>query len=79
MDHRVVNIADLRVRARRRLPRMVFDYVDGGAGDERTMREKCETQRGALLQVAQVWDSEVAVRRAGRACEITVGAGETGS
>ena len=34
---RVVNIADLRRRARRRLPRAVFDYVDGGAEDERTL------------------------------------------
>lgn len=33
-----VNIDDLRTRARRRLPRAVFDYVDGGAEDEVTMR-----------------------------------------
>ncbi|MEM9840399.1 MAG: alpha-hydroxy acid oxidase [Pseudomonadota bacterium] len=32
------NIADLREAARRRLPRMVFDYIDGGAEDERTLR-----------------------------------------
>ena len=32
-----VNIADLRAIARRRLPRFVFDYVDGGAEDERTL------------------------------------------
>jgi isopentenyl diphosphate isomerase/L-lactate dehydrogenase-like FMN-dependent dehydrogenase len=36
---RVVNIADLRTLARRRLPRVVFDYVDGGAEDEITLRE----------------------------------------
>lgn len=35
----VVNIADLRALARRRLPRVVFDYVDGGAEDEITLRE----------------------------------------
>ena len=35
----VVNIADLRNLARRRLPRVVFDYVDGGAEDEITLRE----------------------------------------
>jgi L-lactate dehydrogenase (cytochrome) len=35
---RVVNIADLRRLARRRLPRAVFDYIDGGADDERTLR-----------------------------------------
>jgi (S)-mandelate dehydrogenase len=32
-----VNIDDLRGIARRRLPRFVFDYVDGGAEDERTL------------------------------------------
>ena len=31
-------IADLRVAARRRLPRPVFDYVDGGAEDEITLK-----------------------------------------
>jgi len=35
----VVNIADLRAIAKRRLPRVVFDYIDGGAGTEWTMRE----------------------------------------
>jgi isopentenyl diphosphate isomerase/L-lactate dehydrogenase-like FMN-dependent dehydrogenase len=35
---RVVNIEDLRVLARRRLPRVVFDYLDGGAADEVTLR-----------------------------------------
>ena len=36
---RVVNIADLRRLANRRLPRAVFDYLDGGAEDEVTLRE----------------------------------------
>ena len=31
------NIAALRQEARRRLPRMVFDYIDGGADDEFTL------------------------------------------
>ena len=35
----VVSIADLRARAARRLPRVVFDYIDGGADAERTLRE----------------------------------------
>ena len=35
----VVNINDLRTLARRRLPRVVFDYLDGGAEDEITLRE----------------------------------------
>ncbi|MDA8077042.1 MAG: hypothetical protein M0Z40_17840 [Actinomycetota bacterium] len=29
---------DWRVAARRRLPRVVFDYVDGGAEEETTLR-----------------------------------------
>src|SRR5882672_7342737 len=38
---RVINIDDLRRLARRRLPRVVFDYVDGGAEGEVTLRENC--------------------------------------
>jgi len=38
---RAVNIADLRRLAKRRLPRVVFDYIDGGADDELTLRENC--------------------------------------
>ncbi|MGH9134838.1 MAG: alpha-hydroxy acid oxidase [Ilumatobacteraceae bacterium] len=34
---RAVTVDDLRKVARRRLPRGVFDYIDGGAEDERTM------------------------------------------
>ncbi len=37
-SHTPVSIADLRERARRRLPRMVFEYLDGGAEDEVTLR-----------------------------------------
>jgi isopentenyl diphosphate isomerase/L-lactate dehydrogenase-like FMN-dependent dehydrogenase len=35
---RVLNIADLRRAAERRLPRVVFDYVDGGADTESTLQ-----------------------------------------
>lgn len=35
---RAVNVEDLRRLARRRLPRVVFDYLDGGAEDEITLR-----------------------------------------
>jgi L-lactate dehydrogenase (cytochrome) len=35
----VINIDDLRREAKRRLPRMVFDYIDGGAEREMTLRE----------------------------------------
>lgn len=36
---RAVNIEDLRELARRRAPRIVFNYIDGGAEDEWTLRE----------------------------------------
>ena len=37
----VVNIEDLRRLAKRRLPRVVFEYLDGGAEDEISLRENC--------------------------------------
>lgn len=37
----IVNIDDLRKIAKRRLPRVVFDYLDGGADSEITLRENC--------------------------------------
>lgn len=36
------NIADLRNLASKRLPRLVFDYVDGGAQDETTLNRNVE-------------------------------------
>jgi isopentenyl diphosphate isomerase/L-lactate dehydrogenase-like FMN-dependent dehydrogenase len=38
---RLVSIADFRSLARRRLPKVVFDYLDGGAEGEVTLRENC--------------------------------------
>jgi isopentenyl diphosphate isomerase/L-lactate dehydrogenase-like FMN-dependent dehydrogenase len=38
---RVVCIEDFRPIARRRLPKAVFDYLDGGAEGEVTLRENC--------------------------------------
>ncbi len=34
-----VSVDDYRLRARRRLPRFLFDYIDGGANAERTMAQ----------------------------------------
>jgi len=39
--HKVVNIEDLRRAARRRLPRVVFDYIDGAADREITLHDNC--------------------------------------
>jgi L-lactate dehydrogenase (cytochrome) len=38
---RVINIADFRRLAKKRLPAVVFAYIDGGAEDEVTLRENC--------------------------------------
>ncbi len=38
---RIVNIEDLRKAAKRRLPRAVFDYIDGGADREITLDHNC--------------------------------------
>jgi len=38
----VVNIEDLRRLARRRLPKAVYDYLDGGAEGEVSLRENCK-------------------------------------
>ncbi|MGH9370694.1 MAG: alpha-hydroxy acid oxidase, partial [Vicinamibacterales bacterium] len=38
---RAITIDDLRRLARRRVPRVVFDYIDGGAEAEITLRENC--------------------------------------
>jgi isopentenyl diphosphate isomerase/L-lactate dehydrogenase-like FMN-dependent dehydrogenase len=39
---RAASIDDLRLRAKRRIPRFAFDLVDGGAEDERNMRRNSE-------------------------------------
>jgi L-lactate dehydrogenase (cytochrome) len=50
---RARNIADLRRMARERLPRMVFDYIDGGADDEVTLARSVSRFRDIEL----VWDA----------------------
>jgi L-lactate dehydrogenase (cytochrome) len=39
----VLNISDLRRLAERRLPRVVFDYIDGGADAEVTLADNCRS------------------------------------
>jgi isopentenyl diphosphate isomerase/L-lactate dehydrogenase-like FMN-dependent dehydrogenase len=39
---KAINIEDLRRLARRRLPRILFDWIDGGAGDETALRQSIE-------------------------------------
>ena len=57
---RAVNIADLRAMAARRLPRAIFDFFDGGAEDESTLRgnreafERVRLRPKVLVNVADV-------------------------
>ena len=46
----VVNIEDLRSLAQRRVPKSVFDYLDGGAEAEFTLRENCRAFRDVLFR-----------------------------
>jgi isopentenyl diphosphate isomerase/L-lactate dehydrogenase-like FMN-dependent dehydrogenase len=47
---KVVNIEDLRRLAHQRLPRAVFDYLDGGAEAEITLAENCRAFRDLLFR-----------------------------
>ena len=47
---RVVNIEDLRRLAQQRLPRPVFDYLDGGADGELTLAENCRVFRDVTFR-----------------------------
>ncbi len=40
---RVVNLQEMRLLARKRVPKAVFDYVDGGANDEISYQRSAET------------------------------------
>lgn len=50
---RVINIEDLRRLAHRRLPRMVFDYLDGGSAGEVTLRENCRVFDDVIFRPRQ--------------------------
>jgi len=47
---KVVNIEDLRQVAKRRIPKSVFDYLDGGAECEQTLRENCRAFRDVMFR-----------------------------
>lgn len=50
-SHKIVNIDDLRTRAKARLPKIFFDYIDGGAFSETTMkRNRSDFERWELVQ-----------------------------
>ena len=50
---RFVNIGDLRDAAARRVPKVVFDYLDGGADGEVTLRENCRVFDDVIFRPRQ--------------------------
>ncbi|GAC1045100.1 alpha-hydroxy acid oxidase [Rhizobium sp. No.120] len=56
-QHGPASIADFRIAAQRALPKMVFDFFDGGAGSELTLREN----RAALDRIRLVGSAPVDV------------------
>ena len=60
MTHYPASVADWRRQAEKRLPRFLFDYIDGGASDERTLAANVQDfaalrlRQRVLVDVAQV-------------------------
>src|ERR1700757_2043626 len=46
----LLSIEDFRLLARRRIPKAVFDYLDGGAEGEVTLRENCRAFSDVLFR-----------------------------
>ena len=83
LRRRAHSVAELRRLARRRLPRMVFDFVDGGAEEERTLRanEDAFAELDLWPRPLNGTDAEVrpqAVRLLGLDLRLPVGIGPTG-
>ena len=75
------SIAGLRREARRRLPRMIFDHVDGGAGQEETMRANVTDLRRVKLRpqvLTPVESIDMAAQICGASVSLPVLLGPTG-
>jgi (S)-mandelate dehydrogenase len=76
------SIEALRLAARRRLPRAVFDFIDGGAEDELTLREnraafeRVKLQRRVLVGVSQI-DTETSIL--GKTAKLPIAISPTGA
>lgn len=78
---RVRNLADMRRRARRALPRAIFDYIDGGAEDEISRRRnRAQFDRFGFVQRAGVDVSKIdtSCRLFGQDYDAPFGIGPTG-
>ncbi len=78
---RAASIGDLRELARRRLPRMVFDYIDGAAGEEHTAHRNRAAFQRVLLKpevLVDVSTRSTATRLFGQDVAMPVVVGPTG-
>lgn len=76
-----VNVADLRAIAKRRLPRFVFDYVDGGSEDERTLagnRDAYARLRFAPKTLVDVSKRDLSAQMLGATSKLPFVVGPTG-
>jgi len=70
---KAVNIDDLRSLARSRVPRLVFDYIDGGAEAEFTMRENLRAFEEVRLRPRQaIAFSQCDMRTRVTGCELSL-------
>lgn len=72
---------DERLAARRKLPRMLFDYIDGGAYDEVTLRRNVEDFQAIALRqrvMVDVSDLKTGMELFGQPLSMPVGLGPVG-
>jgi (S)-mandelate dehydrogenase len=77
----VINLDDMRLLARRKLPRIAFDFIDGGADDERCLQRNREAfGRHRLLPryLRDVSQRDQSVELFGRTYKSPVGISPTG-
>jgi (S)-mandelate dehydrogenase len=79
---KATNIEALRLAAKQRLPRAIFDFIDGGAEDERTLRgnreafERVLLTRRVLVGVAEVTTETTIL---GKAAKLPIAIAPTGA
>ena len=77
----ILNMQDLKDLARRRIPRAIFDYADGGSYEERTLRRNAQDldslsfRQRVMIDVSQV---SLATTLAGAAATMPLAIGPTG-
>ncbi len=79
--HSLTSAADFRRAARRRLPRFLFDYVDGGAYDEVTLRRNVADLREVALRqrvLVDVSEIDMSTTLFGRRQSLPVALGPVG-